>query len=84
MLKQTADKLRELKAKDAARPGVPGEHWMVLGAGLAAMKIAGRARSPVMRLLGSMVGTALVGRAASGRDGVARLAKYIPAARVFR
>jgi hypothetical protein len=34
--------------------------------------------SLIMRTLGLMAGTALVGRAASGREGIARLVRYLP------
>ena len=58
------------KAWDDSRPGFPGEHWIVLGAGLLLLAAAGRSRSFLMRTAGVALGTALVGRAASGRDGV--------------
>ena len=31
--------VQELKALDHARPSAPGEHWLVLGAGIAAKAI---------------------------------------------
>ena len=64
--------LESAKAWDDARPSFPGEHWLVLGAGLLLMSRAGRSRSFVGRLLGRAVATALIGRAASGRDGIPR------------
>lgn len=67
-IQQKIDALREW---DKSRPGIAGEHWLVLGAGLLAMRRAARSRSMVGRLVGHAVGTALVARAASGRDGVA-------------
>jgi hypothetical protein len=70
--------IQELKQVDDARPGFPGEHWIVLVAGLGAWLASRRHPSLMMRTLGLMAGTALVGRAASGRDGVARLVRYLP------
>lgn len=70
--------IKELKAYDEARPGFPGEHWLVLAAGLGAWLASRRHPSFMVRTLGLMAGTALVGRAASGRDGVAKLVRYLP------
>ena len=62
--------LRSAQQWDAARPGFRGEHWLVLGAGLLALRGASRSRSFLGRALARTVGGALVARAASGRDGV--------------
>jgi hypothetical protein len=70
--------LHRIKAFDEARDGFPGEHWLVLGAGLAAWGLTRKSRSPVVRTLGMLTGTALVGRAASGRDGLVKLLRYLP------
>lgn len=70
--------LQTVKDYDAARPGIPGEHWLVLGAGLGAWLLTRRHPSVLVRAIGLMAGTALVGRAASGRDGVAKLVRYLP------
>jgi hypothetical protein len=78
MDKPLMEKIKELKAKDDARPGIPGEHWMTLGAGLGVWMLSRRSPSFLMRSLGLMAGTALVGRAASGRDGIAKLVRYLP------
>jgi uncharacterized membrane protein len=64
-------KLNNARQWDATRPGFPGEHWLVLGAGLLVLRTAGRSRGIVGRMLGRAVGGALIARAASGRDGVA-------------
>ncbi len=64
-----SDKLNDLQRWDERRSGFPGEHWLALGAGLLVMRRAGRARSLVGRMLGRALGTALVARAATGRDG---------------
>lgn len=69
---------QKIKDYDAARPGVPGEHWLVLGAGLGVWLLSSRHRSPLVKALGLMAGTALVGRAASGRDGLAKVLRYLP------
>ncbi|MDB5875189.1 MAG: hypothetical protein JWQ07_4631 [Ramlibacter sp.] len=70
--------LQTVKDYDDARPGIPGEHWLVLGAGLAAWLVTRRHRSMMVRTLGLMAGTALVGRAASGRDGISKALRYLP------
>lgn len=64
-----SEKLNDLQQWDKRRSGFPGEHWLALGAGLLAMRRAGRSRSMVGRLLGRTLGTALIARAATGRDG---------------
>ena len=70
--------LQQIENYDDARPGVPGEHFVVLGAGLGAWLLTRRHPSLLVRTLGLMAGTALVGRAASGRDGVSKLLRYLP------
>ena len=64
-------KIDDARQWDAQRPGFPGEHWLVLGAGLVALRAAGRSRSLVGRMLGRAVGGALIARAATGRQGLA-------------
>ncbi len=77
--------LQELQALDEARPGIPGEHWLVLGAGLAAWAITRRSPSFLVRTLGLVAGSALVGRAASGRDGVLnKVLRYTPVGQRIR
>jgi uncharacterized membrane protein len=70
--------LQRLKAHDDARDSFPGEHWLVLGAGLAAWGLTRKSRSPVVRTLGMVAGSVLVGRAASGRDGLSKLLRFLP------
>lgn len=72
--------LQALKDADAQRPGFPGEHALVLGAGVLLLLSSGRSRSFVGRLLKAAAGGALIGRAASGTGGVARLAQTVSAA----
>lgn len=69
--------LQRLKEAEARRPDLPGEHVVVLGLGLLMLVAAGRSRSLGGRLLKSAIGGALVGRAASGTGGVARLAQHV-------
>jgi hypothetical protein len=76
--------LHRVKRYDDARPGVPGEHWLVLAAGLAAWLASRRHPSLAVRTLGLMAGTALVGRAASGRDGLAKVLRLLPVGRGIR
>jgi hypothetical protein len=77
-IRSTFEKARAI---DEARPDVPGEHWVVLGAGVLLLIAAGRGRSVVGRMVAGAVGSALVGRAASGRGGLAKLARVLASAR---
>lgn len=62
----------DVKAWDDKRDSFTGEHWLVLGAGLALILAANRKpSSTTVRVLGSVLGSALLFRAASGRDGLA-------------
>ena len=77
-LKSTFQKAR---AADEARPDVPGEHWVVLGAGVLLLLAAGRGKSVIGRMIAGAVGSALIGRAASGRGGLAKLAQVFASMR---
>lgn len=66
------------KTHSDTRESFPGEHWLVLGAGLAAWAITRRSPSVVVRTLGMVASTALVGRAASGRDGLGKVLRWLP------
>ena len=70
--------LKELKNYDERRPSFPGEHWLVFGAGLAVLMASRRSRSWVKRTAGSALGSALLYRAASGRDGLAKVLPFLP------
>ena len=72
------------KNLDATLPGFPGEHWLVLGAGVTAWWLTRNSSSSVVRAGGLVVGTALVGRAASGRNGLAKLLQFLPVGRGLR
>lgn len=66
------------KAHDDNRDSFPGEHWLVLGAGLAVWAATRKSPSFLVRTAGMVAGSALVGRAASGRDGLSRLLRWLP------
>lgn len=70
--------LQKIKDYDDARESFPGEHWLTLGAGLGIWLLSRHHPSMLIRTAGLMAGTALVGRAASGRDGLAKLLRYLP------
>ncbi|RII99278.1 hypothetical protein DXK93_31200 [Achromobacter sp. K91] len=62
---------------DAARPGFPGEHVLVFGAG-AWLMLSGMRSGPGWRgVILTALGTALIGRAASGTGGIARAARIL-------
>ena len=69
--------LHRLKAIDATRPDFPGEHLIVFGVGALLMLSALRSRSVLRRGVLTAVGTALMGRAASGTGGIARVARVV-------
>ncbi len=68
---------REIGHWDKTRPDFPGEHLLVAAAGVALLLAAGRSRSPLKSMLFTAAGTAVLGRAASGRGGVARVASWL-------
>jgi hypothetical protein len=70
-------RIEAIKQKDARRSGFPGEHLAVLGTGLLLLLTAGRSHSLGRRLLAGAAGGALVGRAASGTGGLARVAQMM-------
>ena len=63
---------------DKRRPGFAGEHWLVLGAGIAVLLASRRSPSLLWRTAGSTLGSSLLYRAASGREGIARLLRHLP------
>ena len=73
--------LQKIKRYDDAREGIPGEHWMVLAAGVSAWLLTRRHPSVMVRTLGLLAGTALAGRAASGRDGLSKVIAMTPIGR---
>jgi len=70
-------RIEAVKKMDAQRPDFPGEHLAVLGAGVLLLLTAGRSRSLGRRVLAGAAGGALVGRAASGTGGLARVARLL-------
>jgi len=70
-------RIEALRKMDARRPGFPGEHLAVLGAGVLLLLTAGRSHSLARRVLAGAAGGALVGRAASGSGGLARVARMM-------
>ena len=75
--------LQQLKQFDDARPGIPGEHLFALGVGLGAWWLTRRHPSFIVRSIGIGVATAMIGRAASGRDGVSRILRLLPVGRTI-
>lgn len=70
-------KAREVRHWDESRPSFPAEHLIVAVAGVLLLMAAGRARTPLKTMLLTAAGSAALGRAASGRGGVARIAGWI-------
>ncbi|CAB3635090.1 hypothetical protein LMG26685_01464 [Achromobacter mucicolens] len=79
--RRPASRSRSLVAQltdiDARRPDFPGEHLIVLGVGVLLMLSGMRSRTILRRTLITAAGTALIGRAASGTGGVARVARIV-------
>ena len=75
--------LQQLKQFDDARPDVPGEHLFALGVGLGAWWLTRRHPSFIVRSAGIGVATAMIGRAASGRDGISRILRLLPVKRTL-
>lgn len=78
------DFLTRLKQYDDARDDFPGEHWIVLTAGLGLWYLSTKSRSALLELVGMAAATALIGRAASGRNGLAKLLRYTPVGGALR
>lgn len=69
--------LKQLKDIDSRRPDFPGEHMIVFGVGALLMLAGLRGGGVLRRTVLTAVGTALVGRAASGTGGVAKVARVV-------
>ena len=74
-LSRSLDRLSEY---DKRRPGFSGEHWLVFGAGVAVLVASRRSPSLLWRTVGPALGSSLLYRAASGREGLAKLLRYLP------
>lgn len=70
--------LRRLQAWDAQREGFPGEHWLVLGLGVGVWLLSRRQQSVLVQTAGMLAATALVARAASGREGLTKVLRMTP------
>lgn len=77
------DTWQKLKAADERRPSLPGEHWIVFGLGALLVTKAARQRSLIGSALMLAAGSALLGRAASGRDGLIKTASDVLSRRRF-
>lgn len=75
--KEAGSMLHKLKKFDNERPDFPGEHLLAFAAGSLLLIAAGRSRSGLKRALMMAAGTAVIGRAASGRGGLARVASVL-------
>ena len=66
------DLLNRIREFDRRRPSFPGEH-LIVAAVASCLLISARRRRGAGRVLAVLAGGALLARAASGRDGLARL-----------
>jgi hypothetical protein len=74
LVTRATDTARAIKRYDNERADFPGEHIVVLAAGIFLLWGAGRRRSVLAQMAMTAAGTALLGLAASGRGGVAKIA----------
>jgi len=79
----TMDLIQRIQRFDESREGIPGEHWVALGAGVALWLATRRHPSIAVRVVASVAATLLVARATTGREVPAALAKlpYVRAPR---
>jgi hypothetical protein len=73
-----ASTMEKIQRADEAREGFAGEHWLVLAVGIGLWQVTRRHRWWAVRTLGSIGASMLVARAASGRDGLAKVLRYTP------
>lgn len=73
--------IEKIAAADAARKGFPGEHWLILGLGIALWQVTRKHHNYLVRTLGVLGATTLVARAASGREGLSKVLRYTPLGR---
>lgn len=76
--------LQQIKQYDQSRQGIPGEHWLVLAAGIGIWLGTRRHPSFPVRLLGSVAGSLAIARAATGRKVPDSLLRWLPFARDTR
>ena len=72
--------LQRIQEMDRRRPGVPGEHILTAATGSWLLRSAFRRRTALGKVVSTLAGGALLYRAASGRDGLARLVRRYPVA----
>jgi hypothetical protein len=70
--------LEKIKAADEKRKGFPGEHWLVLALGIAVWQVTRRHRNWAVRTAGGLAASAMVARAATGRQGLSKVLRYTP------
>lgn len=70
--------IQKIKAYDASREGIPGEHWLAAAAGVGAWLATRRHPSLAVRVIGSIAGTLLIARSVQGRNVPNRLARWLP------
>ncbi len=70
--------LQRIRQFDEARPGFPGEHWLVLATGVGVWLATRRHPVFAVRLLGSVAGSVAVARAATGRKVPRPLLRWLP------
>jgi hypothetical protein len=73
-----ASVIEKIKAVDEAREGFPGEHWLVLGLGVALWQLTRKHPDFLVRTFGAFGAATLVARAASGREGLSKVLRYTP------
>ena len=76
----THNLIKKIKQQDDARPGIAGERWLAMAGAVAVALWLSTRRHPsiVVGLLGSVASTALVARAATGREVPDRLRRWLP------
>ena len=72
--------LQQIKDFDRRRRGLPGEHLLTAVTGSWLLRSASRRRTVLGKAIAALAGGALLYRAASGRDGLARLTNRRPIA----
>jgi hypothetical protein len=84
MKAQAMNTWQKVKQFDQQRPSLPGEHLLTLAAGLGVWMLSRRHPSMLVRSAGLAAGSALAGRAASGRDGLRKWLRVLPVGRGLR
>lgn len=73
--------IKSIKEADRQRADFPGEHLIVFGTGLFLLWAATRSRSTLGKLVIGAAASAVIGRAASGTGGIARIAGVLQGGR---